>query len=354
MDSSSEDRRWILLLIVCFVLSLTIPTFGIRIYVRVFVRKMFTIDDWMMVITSILYAGFISCVTVAACDGLGAHTAKLRKTLTYGVFGTAHQGDVVVALQFFYLSTLLYVLAFLFLRISIAFYLARKIDFFSYRPVVMITLAISTIASFAFFFGLLFQCSPITDYWSRVRSNFPGACSQSLMTSLWYAFLGVSLAADLILAAFAVAAMCEREIRWSKRLMLVPVNLFALLSIASCAMQFVYVPRLEQYEDMTWSVTSFTIFLTITPSAGIVAANLTTYGPWLKEISLFTTQPSFNMTFQGAAAAARRPNAAAVAQNDAAMPPARPRPVRNRDSCIGPDDVEWAGSPTQRLSSVSL
>ncbi|KAK7542100.1 uncharacterized protein J3D65DRAFT_200590 [Phyllosticta citribraziliensis] len=354
MDTTDEDQRFILLLIICFVLSLTIPTFGIRIYVRVFVRKMFTIDDWMMVITSILHAGFISCMTVAACNGLGAHTANLKAVLRYGVLGTAHQGDVVVALQFFYLSTLLYVLAFLFLRISIAFYLARKVDFYSYRPLVMITLAISTIASFAFFFSLLFQCSPITDYWSRVRSNFPGACSQGLMTSLWYAFLGVSLAADLILSAFAVAAMCERDMRWSRRLMLVPVNVFAALSIASCATQFVYVPRLEQYEDLTWAATPFAIFFLITPSAGTVAANLTTYGPWLKEISLFTTQPSFNMTFQ----AARRPTAAAaaaMAQHDAAMPPSRPwaRP-RDRGSCVGPDDVEWAGSPTQRLSSISI
>ncbi|KAK8198212.1 hypothetical protein IWZ00DRAFT_136966 [Phyllosticta capitalensis] len=345
MDSTSsdEDKRWILLAMVCFCLSLTIPTFGIRIYVRVFIRKIFTVDDWMMVITSILYFGFISCIAVASCNGLGGHTANLKTELNYGYFGKAHDGDVVVALQFFYLSTLLYVLTFLFLRIAIAFYLARKPDFFNFRPVLMITLAVSTIASFAFFFGLLFQCDPITDYWSRIRSNFPGSCRQTLMRDLWYAFLGVSLAADLVLAAFGIAAICQKDIRWSKRLMLAPVNVFAIISIASCAITFIFVPRLEQYEDMTWSVTPFTIFFMITPSMGMVAANLATFGPWLKEISLFTTQPSMNMTLQPGRRAPRwQP------QNDAQPS----RPANRGGGCM--HDIEWAGSPTQRLSSISI
>ncbi|KAL1627148.1 hypothetical protein SLS56_006571 [Neofusicoccum ribis] len=94
------------------------------------------------------------------------------------------------------------------------------------------------------------------------------------------------MAADAILASFAVASLIQRNTRWWVRGVTLIFNLFAFGAVLSSAMQIAHVPSLADHADLTWSATPFAIFSLLGPSFAVLGANLTKIGPLVRELGL--------------------------------------------------------------------
>lgn len=222
-------------------------------------------------------------------------------------------------LQFWYLASLLHVLSSCTARIAIGLASISRKAFPSRRRLVTTNLSISTAVSILFFFLLLFQCRPISAFWSRNRTDVPASCYTTSLTQPWYAFLTTSMAADAILASFAVASLIKRSTRWWVRGVTLIFNLIAFgyrlhpsapnppahspSAVLSSAMQIAHVPSLADHADLTCtspapplpllrgteetgSATPFAIFSLLGPSFAVLGAHLTKIGPLVRELGL--------------------------------------------------------------------
>ncbi|KAH7053403.1 hypothetical protein B0J12DRAFT_55231 [Macrophomina phaseolina] len=283
-STAAEDRRWIVLTMVCLVLALGLPSLALRGYVKLQVRKVITVDDWIMLLASVLWVGYIVCQIAACANGLGAHTADLREDSYYYLVGTAHNGDVVEALRFWYACTLGHVLAAAVIRISIGLSIAHYSPSTIRRWIVIVDLVLSSLASVIFSFLLVFQCSPITDFWSRNRADSEENCDVHPITNAWFAFCAVSATSDSVLSGFPIAACLKAGISWRKRAALGVLIVFALSNMTTSALQISQITSLRNTADLTFSAADFACYALLSPSLALVGANLSTLGPWLKEL----------------------------------------------------------------------
>lgn len=56
-STADEDRRWIVLTMVCLALTLGLSSLALRGYVKLRVRKVVTADDWIMLIAGVSTPG---------------------------------------------------------------------------------------------------------------------------------------------------------------------------------------------------------------------------------------------------------------------------------------------------------
>ncbi|KAF9630210.1 putative fmn-dependent dehydrogenase family protein [Lasiodiplodia theobromae] len=223
-------------------------------------------------------------------NGFGAHAADLSKEFHYINSSSARNGDLVEALRFWYLTTLFHVLSSAAARICIGLASMSRKAFPSRRRLVTINLIISTSTSILFFFLLLFQCTPISAYWSRERAAAHASCYTAQLAVPWYIFLGVSMAADGVLMSFAVAsAMGMRPGQSGKLAERVAAgffNLFAFGHVVATAIQITYVPGLTNLDDVTsqpnnptGTATPFALPFLLGPSFALLGAHASKVAP---------------------------------------------------------------------------
>lgn len=243
-------------------------------------------NDLVIALAGIFWLVYITCQIAACANGFGAHTAALPREFHYANEPPAHNGDVTQALSFWYLTTLLHVLSSATTRVAIGLASISRTAFPSRRRLVATNLIVSSTASALFFFLLLFQCSPISAFWSTDRSDVPAKCYTIELRTPWYTFLSISLAADAALSSFAVVSLVQRDVGRVRRGAAGVFNAFAAGHVASSAMQICHVPSLEDYKDLTWSATPFAIYSLIGPSLALIAANLTRIAPVAQQLAM--------------------------------------------------------------------
>ncbi|KAF4537203.1 Fmn-dependent dehydrogenase family protein [Lasiodiplodia theobromae] len=278
-----EDRRWLVLTFVCLVLSVDLPMILFHTYVKLKFEKRVSADDLVIALADLLWIGYIICQVAACMNGFGAHAADLSKEFHYINSSSARNGDLAEALRFWYLTTLFHVLSSAAARICIGLASMSRKAFPSRRRLVTINLIISTSTSILFFFLLLFQCTPISAYWSRDRAAAHASCYTAQLAVPWYVFLGVSMAADGVLMSFAVAsAMGMRPGQSGKLAERVAAgffNLFAFGHVVATAIQITYVPGLTNLDDVTWTATPFALPFLLGPSFALLGAHASKVAP---------------------------------------------------------------------------
>ncbi|KAB2580343.1 hypothetical protein DBV05_g1164 [Lasiodiplodia theobromae] len=288
-STADEDRRWIVLTMVCLALTLGLSSLALRGYVKLRVRKMVTADDWIMLIAGLLWLGYMASQIAACANGFGAHTADLRQNSYYYVVGTAHNGDVVEALRFWFVSTLLHIGTTAVVRLSASLtVLGQPHPRSTFRRwTVILNLAIVTLASIAFAVLLALQCTPLSAYWSRNRAEASSPSCHFATTVVqpgWYGFAALSLVANLVLAFFALTPVLQAGLSWRKRAPGAVLNLFSVTSVVMSALQLAQVPTLRDTADLSFAAGDFASYALLVPSLALVAANLAGLGPWVKEL----------------------------------------------------------------------
>lgn len=111
-----EDRRWLVLTLVCLVLSVDLPIILFHAYVKVKIEKRVSADDLVIALADVSYSaylhscamlmylqllwiGYIVCQVAACMNGFGAHAADLSKEFHYINSTPARNGDLIEALR---------------------------------------------------------------------------------------------------------------------------------------------------------------------------------------------------------------------------------------------------------------
>lgn len=97
------------------------------------------------------------------------------------------------------------------------------------RWIVISATTTATLANIPLLFLLLFQCTPISAFWSRNRADAASSCSHTTTTTsaTWFAITATSTAANLTLAALPATALLKRGLPWRKRAAIAVLTIFA-------------------------------------------------------------------------------------------------------------------------------
>ncbi|KJZ78355.1 hypothetical protein HIM_02393 [Hirsutella minnesotensis 3608] len=231
---------------------------GLRVYVRAYMARSFTPDDWVILLATVMFV-------VSLSVGLHGTTA--------GAFGHEdhdydHPDDDHLevdgyreTLKGIFFCEVLYIPITLAIRVSVCLFLLRIVNRKVHRQLIYALLALVSTASLAYLLVTIFQCMPPSHFWAQAQDNgSDGSCAhQDLMTAMGFVHGSVSA----LSAAFV--GLLPVVILWRIRLDLrTKVTVLALLG-----MSFVH--------TALWSI--------IEPGVGLVAASLPTLRPLFKKLT---------------------------------------------------------------------
>jgi hypothetical protein len=165
-------------------LCLTWISTVLRFYVRMSILKFVGREDWLTIAAMIVFTLFCSLCLRATYYGLGAHMYHID------------DGYLQTGFKIIFICELLYVVSTTVTKLSISAYFLRLSIKRYQRIVIYTTLSVVLVFSSMYFFFLLFQCTPISFFWTKYVHG-QGSCLKSpILPAVTYAHCAMSALTD--------------------------------------------------------------------------------------------------------------------------------------------------------------
>ncbi|KAL8999018.1 MAG: hypothetical protein Q9169_002016 [Polycauliona sp. 2 TL-2023] len=251
--------------ITLFILAATVVAF--RIYARLKTRKLRQVaqglgwDEFFACLVLILVAGIVATVIVGVKHGMGKHQD--------------HQtpAQIVKIIQVIYSFTLIIVLCFGALKISILCLYLRMTPERAHHITLYILIGFVALNTFAVFISNVFLCTPISDFWDLERivaTNMRciDIIGMDIFTNAWSAF------EDLIIWALPIPVLYSLKVPTGRK-----VGLYTLIGISfvavACAITraSVFVIWIRS-SDISWNFPMYPLLCVIESSVALITSSL--------------------------------------------------------------------------------
>ncbi|KAH7053302.1 hypothetical protein B0J12DRAFT_51440 [Macrophomina phaseolina] len=243
---------------------------SLRCGVRVFIVKAFGLDDWLMLLSQLLYTSWGIVLLLGSEAGMGQHMADLAPE------------QVVRALKLFYMAGGLYAMTALVVKFAIGFFLLRVIVVPLQKYIIWGTLVVSTGWGLFMFFGTMLQCNPPSYFWNQHQE---GSCNNKTGgVGTGYIQAAISATADFIFAGIPFFMLRHSNLDWKKR-----VAVFFIMSLGSYAaittlIRVRTLDDLAKNADYLYNLTGIIIWSWIEPGVGIIAGSMATLRPLFRVV----------------------------------------------------------------------
>ncbi|KAI1863528.1 hypothetical protein JX265_008745 [Neoarthrinium moseri] len=288
-----ENRGPEVQIVVWIMYVLALASVLLRVYVRAGLLKAFGADDCLMIIAMVsftLHTGF--CLSGVA-HGTGQHAWNLDLA------------DISIALKNWWFCYLWYCTTMIFSKASIAFFLLRITPFRSHRLTIYIALGISVFISTAFFFIAMFQCSPISFFWTRIPGT--GSCIDiGIIIDITYVYSAFAILTDFTFTLLPIWLVKDLQVDRRTKYALIPI--LSLAAVASCAVivRLAYVQKFRE-ADFLWATTDIAIWSQVEQALAIAAGSLSTLQPLFRMALARLGFKSLSLQSGGIASLGRKP-----------------------------------------------
>ncbi|KAK7951768.1 uncharacterized protein PG986_007496 [Apiospora aurea] len=268
-----EDRIAELFASTIFGLTIATVTVALRCYVRIFMLKVFSWEDYLAVITTLLFGGYGACVFLAIQHGAGKHLQNVPVE------------DLPGALMMRWLGEWIYVLTSIFVKVTVSILLLRICSKPWHKTVIYVTISVIVVWNTIYAFLTAFQCLPVQHFWERISDPEGGQClSEGIITGTTYATAGINCLADWILGLLPIALVWNLEL--NRRTKASTAGILALGIIASVAtcVRIPFVWQLTHDSDSLYVFVDFTNWSTIELAMGLAASSIATLRPLFKKV----------------------------------------------------------------------
>ncbi|CEJ82770.1 hypothetical protein VHEMI02818 [[Torrubiella] hemipterigena] len=240
-----------------------------RCYTRICITKAFGADDWLMVIATAFFLGYIICSNLGVRFGTGQHKVDLAPE------------NYETAKMLWWFCYLFFGITMCAAKLSFGWLLLRIVCKPAHAYIIYSTSAIVMIAAIIFFFVTVLQCNPVTKFW---KEDEPGYCiPPRIFTDLAYLYSAVSVVTDLSYALLPAFVIWHVQLRTRIRFIL--IILMGLGCLASCAVivRILYFRHFSD-PDFLYATTDIAIWSTIEMGLGISAASFSTLRPLARSL----------------------------------------------------------------------
>ncbi|KAI6083852.1 hypothetical protein F4821DRAFT_183194 [Hypoxylon rubiginosum] len=276
-----ENRGPQLLAVDYTFLLIAVITFAMRCYVRIFMVKNFGRDDWAMLGATIIFILYCSCSISGIHFGTGHHKVDLSDE------------NYAQAAQFWWFCYLTYCWTMILAKASIALFLLRVAVRRAHIWIIYGAMAITVVTCLAFFFVLIFQCSPVSYFWDKYTQT--GVCiPDDVVSGLGYLYSACSIITDFTFALLPAWIISQLKMKTRTKVALIPLMAMGCVASSAVAVRCAYFSRLRD-PDFLFSTVDVAVWSTIEQGLAISAGSLATLRPLLKQIGYklgVTTRPS--------------------------------------------------------------
>ncbi|KAF1986278.1 hypothetical protein K402DRAFT_421485 [Aulographum hederae CBS 113979] len=271
-----QDRSGEVLAVAILFACLTWITVLLRVYVRGYLLRSFGLDDWTMVATQIFFTGYLICQILGVVYGTGKHRSSLKEE------------DAEQAVQYWWYCELFYIQAALFVKVSLGIFLHRVAVRRVHLWLLRFTVASTALFGTCYFFLALFQCSPISFFWTRFRAEPPsgGQClDNAIIIGATYAASGLNAIADWTFGLLPIFIVYTLAMSRRQKIMVTCILALGAVGSTATVIRLQYVRDLGNISDFLYSTVDIAIWSTVEPGIGITAACIATLRPLLKQWS---------------------------------------------------------------------
>ncbi|KAF1923182.1 uncharacterized protein M421DRAFT_104644 [Didymella exigua CBS 183.55] len=264
-----DNRRNDVLAVAILFFFLSLLTVSLRFYVRGKLMHTWGLDDTFMGATMAVFIVYLAFQTVAAVYGTGRHRWELEDS------------DARVALLFWYLCELLYILANCTLKFSIGhFYLRVAIQRW-HLWTIKILMGGTILFSIVYFFLVTFQCTPVSEFWKN-RPASEKCLSAGPTKGITYALAAVNAAADWALGTLPFFIVWDLHMKLKTKMLVAGILAFAAIGSTATVVRMFYIHTLTNGPDFLYATTDVAIWSTVEPGIGITASSIATLRPLVR------------------------------------------------------------------------
>ncbi|KAL2220374.1 putative integral membrane protein [Thermoascus aurantiacus ATCC 26904] len=262
-----EDRSGQVLAVNILFFVLSWLTVSLRVYVRAGMLKSFGIDDWLMVVSHLIFTAYLICQLGGVIHGTGRHVWDVKLE------------NYVKALRFWFFCEVFYVASCCLLKVSIGVFLLRIAVQRLHIWIIWLFIAGNIIFGTVYDLLVLFQCNPISAWWTLERK---GCLDPKIIVDATYAASAINAVADWTFGTLPIFMV--KNLNMSKRTKGIVIGILSFAAIGSTAtcVRIQYVAALGDVKDFLWSTTDIAIWSTVEVGVGITAGCAATLRPLLK------------------------------------------------------------------------
>ncbi|KAI0123026.1 hypothetical protein BJ170DRAFT_122831 [Xylariales sp. AK1849] len=246
---------------------------SLRIYVRAVMLRSIQLDDWLMILSQVVFTIFCAFVLTSHHHGLGRHNASLD------------QSNEIEAIKYLLLTSDTYLFTMLFIKLSIAILLLRLATQKRYRYTIWGSIVVVAIWSIALFFFNVFQCHPVAAIWDyRILMSDPTAYCVSLdkIINAGYSLSVMSILSDWLYALIPIPILWNAKMtQQAKATVVVILGLGVFASVATL-IRMRYLVKINYGPDILFNATDATVWSIVEPGIAIIASSLATIRPLLR------------------------------------------------------------------------
>ncbi|KAE9374487.1 hypothetical protein N431DRAFT_372091 [Stipitochalara longipes BDJ] len=264
---AAEDRGPQVAGVAILFLTLSWIFVSLRCYVRGFMIKSFGADDWSAVASLILFTLYCTFVLKGVEYGTGQHLANLPE-----------QNIPIALKKWWWCCELAYISSTTVLKVSIAIFLGRICVKKSQIITIWVVLGVVTGFSVYYFFLVVFQCSPITYFWTQYLGAAGKCVPAKVITNSTYAHSAISAWADWTLGIIPIFLVWNLAMNPRTKVSVALILALGAIGSTATVVRIPYIKQLAQ-DDFLYSTTDVAIWSTVEPGIGITAAALATLRP---------------------------------------------------------------------------
>ncbi|OJD30167.1 uncharacterized protein BKCO1_6500024 [Diplodia corticola] len=266
-----EDRSGQVLAVNVAFFSLTWIFMLLRVYTRAYLLKSFGSDDWSMVGALLLFTGYLICQLGGVAYGTGRRDVDIAPV------------DRMRALRYWWFCELFYSSATCTLKCSVGLFLLRIAVKRGHTLTIYIMNAANIVLSVAYFFVFIFQCNPVSSFWT-IKPNNEHCLSIHAIEGISYGAATLGSLSDWIFGV--LPGFIVYDLQMNKRTKLVVVGILAFAAIGSTAtlIRMPYIKGFSATHDFLYESTDIAIWSTIEPGIGMIAACIATLRPLLQHV----------------------------------------------------------------------
>ncbi|KAF2706161.1 hypothetical protein K504DRAFT_447889 [Pleomassaria siparia CBS 279.74] len=250
---------------------LTYLTVGLRVYVRGFMLNSWGRDDYAIIVTLGIFTVYLACQIVAAIHGTGQHRWELD------------DHDAQVALLFWYLCELLYVLSNCTLKIALGVFYLRVAQKPFHIWCIRLLMAGTVLFGSVYLFLVMFQCVPVSEFWLNHPSSAK-CIPEGPTIGITYALGAVNAFADWAFGLLPFFIVWHLRMNIRTKMLVAGILAFAAIGSTATVVRMQYIRSLTNGPDFLWATKDVAIWSTVEPGIGITASSMATLRPLLQSL----------------------------------------------------------------------
>ncbi|KAF2210361.1 hypothetical protein CERZMDRAFT_28819, partial [Cercospora zeae-maydis SCOH1-5] len=244
---------------------------SLRVFVRAGMLRNFGSDDWTMLAAQMFFTAYLTVQLGGVIYGTGQHLEDIEPY------------DAETALMYWYLCEIFYVCATTVLKISIGLFLLRVATNRIHICIIRMVMLLGLVFGVAFTFVIIFQCWPISDWWS-LDPRQKHCIKPEVVVGLTYGVSGLNVIADWTLGILPAFIVKDLQMSTRQKRLVAVILSFAAIGSSATIVRLPYVGSLiESFDgwegDFLFNTVGVAIWTTVEIGVGITAGCMATLRP---------------------------------------------------------------------------